>query len=196
MKGDLKMNISLEQVDEVISRTGTTYEKAKKALEDANGDVLEAIILIESDVESTFQKTNKVDDLVSEFINGLKDLVNKGNVTKIQMKKDDKVIVNIPITAGALGAFFFTSAAVAGLVVGLATGCSLEIIKEDGEVIDICEITEDTLNDLKEKINNCKDKVSKKESKEDSNVINILSKKEAESEEKNEDYEIVDDEEE
>ena len=41
------MDISLENVDLIVERTGVSYAEAKEALEKANGDVVDAIILIE-----------------------------------------------------------------------------------------------------------------------------------------------------
>ena len=39
------MKITLEMVDKVIERTGVSYAEAKEALENSNGDILDAIIL-------------------------------------------------------------------------------------------------------------------------------------------------------
>ena len=43
------MEITLEKVEQVIERTGVSYAKAKEALVNAEGDVLEAIILLEEE---------------------------------------------------------------------------------------------------------------------------------------------------
>ena len=48
------MEISLEKVDQVKERTGSTYKEAKEALEICGGDVLEAIIYIEGQNEIRF----------------------------------------------------------------------------------------------------------------------------------------------
>lgn len=45
--------VSLEQVEELRKRANISYEEAKKALEEANGDILEAIIILE--------RQNKID---------------------------------------------------------------------------------------------------------------------------------------
>lgn len=47
------MTISLEQIDRVIDRTQVDYATAKKALLDAGGDEVEAIILIENSKTSS-----------------------------------------------------------------------------------------------------------------------------------------------
>jgi translation elongation factor EF-Ts len=43
------MSITLEKVDQVRERTGVSYQKAKEVLEQTEGDVLEAIVLLEQE---------------------------------------------------------------------------------------------------------------------------------------------------
>ena len=43
-KGGTKMNFTINDVDQVIERTGCSYREAKEALAQANGDVVDAII--------------------------------------------------------------------------------------------------------------------------------------------------------
>ena len=40
--------VTLEKIDQVVERTGVTYEEARAALEEVGGDVLEAIIYLET----------------------------------------------------------------------------------------------------------------------------------------------------
>ena len=92
------MDITLEKVDKVRERTGVSYSKAKEALEVSNGDVLEAIIFLEkqSKDEGQYKKTETIEELKI----WLKDLINKGNVTRIKVSKDGKKIVDVPVNAG------------------------------------------------------------------------------------------------
>lgn len=144
------MNITLEQIDEVINRTGATYHQAKEALQFSDGDVVEAIIYLE-----TMKKDQGAPDRPyfngEEIIGLLKDMIKKGNVTRITLEKNNKVVVDIPILAGALGALIFTSASVASILAALVAGCDLKIIKDDGEVIDVKEYTETKVDAVKEK---------------------------------------------
>ena len=84
------MEITLEKVDQVRERTGVSYAKAKEALEHTNGSVLDAIILLESEMknENSFNdgmKVNNGAETVEEFKIWLKDLINKGNVSRIKI---------------------------------------------------------------------------------------------------------------
>ncbi len=157
------MEFTLEQVDEVRERTGVTYQEAKEALEIAKGDVLEAIIHLESKEGYRNHFTEKGNEVIEK----LKEFIKKGNVTRIYLRKDGETVMNIPVTAGAVGALMFTPATIAGILVALATGHRLEIVKDDGEVIDIQDITEDALNNVKDKVDMARDKFTKKMQEED-----------------------------
>ena len=78
-------------------------------------------------------------DKGEEMIEKIKESIKKGNVTKITVKKDGNVIMNIPITAGAIGTVISPEIAILGAGAALLSKCTFEIIKEDGEVININE---------------------------------------------------------
>lgn len=144
------MTISLEKIDEVINRTGATYQEARVALEACDGDVVEAIIFIENKKKESKKERFSFGN-GGEVINVLKDFIKKGNVTRITLEKNNKIIVDIPIIAGAIGALIFTPATVASILAALIAGCDLKIIKEDGEIIDVKEFTEGKVEKVKEK---------------------------------------------
>ncbi len=142
------MAFTIENVDEVIQRTGATYKEAKEALEAADGNVLEAVILVE---EGRGKKSGKAaKEKGNEIVDKLKELVKKGNVTRVMLKKDDRLILDIPVTAGAVGAVIFAPATIAAIIVSLATGCKIEIQKESGEIIDVNDVTEEKLEKVME----------------------------------------------
>ena len=150
------MSITLEQIDEVINRTGATYHQAKEALQFSEGDVVEAIIYIE-----TLKKDKSSSDRPyihgEEIIGLLKDMIKKGNVTRITLEKNGKVVVDIPILAGLVGALVFTPATVASILAALVAGCDLKIVKDDGEIIDVKEYTERKVDKVKDKFSKEKD---------------------------------------
>ena len=41
------MDITLEKIDEIRERTGLNYKEAKDLLEEAEGDVVQALIILE-----------------------------------------------------------------------------------------------------------------------------------------------------
>ena len=80
-------NDTLNKIDEIIKRTNTDYGTAKEALEAANGDVLEAIILIENQ-----QKGSTGSFRGEQIMAQLKDILAKGNATKLTIKKDNEAV--------------------------------------------------------------------------------------------------------
>ena len=182
------MEITLEKVDQVRERTGVTYAEAKNALEMTKGDVLEAIIYIESIKEADAEANNKIkSESIDEFKKWLKDLINKGNVTRIRIRKDEKEIVDVPVNAGiAAGviAVIFPALLAFVLIAGVVTQITVEITKADGtvEVVNkyiskAVEDIKDAATDVAEKVKNKVDEVKKdKFSSDDSNVYKNESK--------------------
>lgn len=146
------MSITLEQVDQVRERTGVSYQKAKEALEKANGDVVDAIVLLEEEKPAKEKFHHSASDFGNEVIKTLKELLNSGNVNRIVVEKDEQVVMNIPVTVGALGALFLTSATVVGLIAALATGCVIKIHKENGEVVNVNEVASGYVSKTKDKV--------------------------------------------
>jgi len=152
-------NDTLNKIDEIIKRTNTDYGTAKEALETANGDVLEAIILIENQ-----QKGSTGSFRGEQIMAQLKDILAKGNATKLTIKKDNEVIVNIPITAGLVSAFIAPFLSAAGITVALLAKCSVEITQTDGKIIDLgqkvdegIDAVKDAMHDIKKGAQNLKD---------------------------------------
>ncbi|MBF4694927.1 DUF4342 domain-containing protein [Fusibacter ferrireducens] len=142
------MRITLEMVDEVINRTGATYKEAKNALEDNEGDLLKAIVYLE-ELKNEPNKSEHKNMSGQEIVDKLKSWVNEGFINQITIVKAGKTVVDIPIMAGAIGAVIFTIPTVAAIITAVATGCEIKIVKSDGEIININEMTQEKFDDLK-----------------------------------------------
>lgn len=151
-------NEKLQKIDEIVKRTNVSYETAKKALEEANDDVLEAVILIQSRSKSfnTSDAKAKGEQLLEE----MKKILKKGNATKITIKKNNETIINLPVTAGLVGAFVAPFLTAAGVTAALLTQCSVEILQEDGNIINVNEKVEDGMESVKNTMQDVKDTVS------------------------------------
>ncbi len=191
----LFLEISLEKIELVKDRTGVSYKEAKEALEKADGNVVDAIIYIEEtiDTKNKFKFANEKDVLEK-----LKEFVKKGNVSKIIFKKDDEIILNIPVNAGVIGFALAPWAAIAGTAAALVSKCKIEIVKDDGEIIDFNEISNGKLDDLKSKADEVMDEVKKKSENAFKSVKNKMNDKkdkepdqEAEEEEEDDDDEDI-----
>jgi hypothetical protein len=161
------VTITLEMVDEVRNRTEADYKLAKEALEICNGDVLEAVIYIESLKLSGEKQQSEFINRGTDLIEKLKELVNKGVITRILVVKNDHQVMNIPVLAGGVAALVFTTATIAGILAAVATGCHIKVVKENGDVLNLNEMTEESFRnfvDATEKtVQNVKDKFKKSE---------------------------------
>lgn len=142
------MEISLEKIELVKDRTGVSYKEAKEALEKTDGNVVDAIIMIEDAIDGEDETICADKDAI---IQKIKEIVKKGNVTKIVFKKEDQVILNIPVTVGILGGVVFPWALLTGSVAALLTKCNIEIQKDDGQVIDLNEASGGRIDRYREK---------------------------------------------
>lgn len=159
------MEITLENVDKVRERTGVTYAEAKKALEISNGDILEAIIYIESLQEEVDENNKNKYETIDEFKKWLKDLINKGNITRIKISKDDKVIVDVPVNAGiAAGVIAIIIPPILAFVViaAVVTKITIEITKADGSVEVVNKYISKTVEDIKDTATDVASKIKEK----------------------------------
>ena len=78
---------------------------------------------------------------VKTAVEKIKELVRKGNVSKIVVRRKGEVLLSIPVSVGVVGAVIgLTAAKWAVLAAVLGTvgfGCSVEIVKDDGEVLNV-----------------------------------------------------------
>lgn len=61
------------------------------------------------------------------MIEKIKELIKKGNVTKILVKKDGEIIFSLPVTVGVIGTAFYPPLAVLGLAATLVGQYTLEV---------------------------------------------------------------------
>lgn len=143
------MEITLEKIELVKDRTGVSYKEAKEALEAAEGSVVDAIIAIEETVD--VKKTNKAGTMAADTVEKVKELVKKGNISKISVKKDDETVVNIPVNVGVVGALVAPWGVLAAAIAAFGFKCKIELTTDEGKVIDLSEKAESVASDVKEK---------------------------------------------
>lgn len=74
----------------------------------------------------------------NEIVENLKALVKEGNVTRIRIRKDDNIILNLPMTIGVVGTVLGIAAAPWAVIIATITtvglSCTVEVEKKDGSV--------------------------------------------------------------
>ncbi|MBO4819207.1 MAG: DUF4342 domain-containing protein [Firmicutes bacterium] len=143
------MEISLEQIELVKDRTGVSYKEAKDALEFANGNVVDAIIYVEENINHDYEKESA--SAVDNVVRSVKDAVRKGNVAKIRIYKGDEVILNVPVTLGAVATIVFPWGVIAAAIASAAAKCKVELVREDGSVVDVNEKAGKVVDNVKDK---------------------------------------------
>lgn len=128
------MQITLETVEKVMELAGVDYYTAKEALVNADGDIDKAL-------ESLAPNSSSVGDEIKDMIDKLKAKVKEGNVDRVQIRKDDEVILKVPVNVGIIGGLIGAAAApwalIAGTIAAFGFGCKLEIVKKDGTTDEI-----------------------------------------------------------
>ena len=131
------MSINLEQIDELRKRANVSYEDAKNALEQNEGNLIDALVYLE--------KQNKIKPeenpcSESKFFKNVKKLIKKGNETKLIVKKDDIVVLNICVTLGIIITIVATPLVIAALIFALVTNHKIRIQKKNNEDLEVNKI--------------------------------------------------------
>lgn len=153
--------ITIEAIDQVMERVpGATYAEVREALIKSDGDVIDAIILLqenstEKEKENKNKKTfeevfGKDSDKIKEEIT---ELLRKSNVIRIVIEKNGKIIINIPITVGVVGVVFAPILTLIGLSASVLAKYRIKIENEDeGTIVDLGEFSEEKLNIIKDMV--------------------------------------------
>ncbi|WP_206459060.1 DUF4342 domain-containing protein [Anaerovorax sp. IOR16] len=143
------MEITLEKIELVKDRTGVSYKEAKEALEAAEGSVVDAIINIEESID--INSKSKLGEQGAEIIESIKEMIRKGNIAKITIKKEDEVLLNLPLNVGIVGTILFPWTAVIATIAAFGTKCKIELLKDNGEIVNVSGMATDTFENVKEK---------------------------------------------
>lgn len=129
----------LEKLDILRQRLGLSYKEAKEALDAAGGDLIQALISMES-------KNTRLEDKMQEegakLFTRIKEILQQGNVTRVRVKKGEETVLEIPSTVGAIGLLGVLASTPLAIIAGVGTVAAmmndyrLEIEKKDGETID------------------------------------------------------------
>ena len=152
--------ITIEAIDQVMDRVpGVTYAEVKGALIKCDGDVVDAIILLQNNStnEENIKSKKTFEDVFGKDSEQIKEeiteLIRKSNVIRIVIEKNGKIIMNIPITAGVVGVVFAPILTLIGLSASVLAKYRIKIENEDeGTIVDLGEFSEEKLNIIKDMI--------------------------------------------
>lgn len=123
----------LEKIDMIRERLNVSYSRANEALEENDGDLVSAIIMLEEEKKNSnknFEKEN-IHVMGNELIEKLKVLIHEGNIKKITIKNEKgESILEIPVTAGVVGLVLFPYIGILGGMAAMLKEYKLEISRE------------------------------------------------------------------
>lgn len=183
-------DITLEKIDQVLERVpGASYKEAKEALVVTDGDILDAIIYLEQNKKSTKVKTKAKEKMenalgkdAEEMKCQLKEMLKRSNVIRIVVEKDNKTIMNIPLTVGVVGLALGPLVTLVGLSAAVIGKFNIKVEnEEDKTVVDLGELNEEKLNILKNMLTSTAKEVTdvvKEKKKDDKDITEELIKEE------------------
>lgn len=76
-----------------------------------------------------------------KVVDQIKELVKKGNVSRIIVKHDENTILNIPLNVGIAGTILGLAAApwaiITATIATIGFKCRIELLKENGEIVEV-----------------------------------------------------------
>ncbi len=139
----------LEKVEKIIEKTGVSYEEAKAALAETDGDLLDAIILLENqgkikkpqmvayttrtegtseefrEAAKTYEESGeKFGNVMVRFLKWIGQLIKKGCENFFLVKRDEQEIINAPVIVLILLLLFAFWCIVPLMIIGMFFGYS------------------------------------------------------------------------
>ena len=115
----------LEMVEKLREKANVSYEEANDALEACDWDLLDALLMLESegrlhDIEEAAYSTREERKpeaaeskkksngrgIFASLMHGLAELIKKGNAVSVQIKKKDEVRLSLPLTVVVIALVF------------------------------------------------------------------------------------------
>lgn len=118
----------LEKIDIIRDRIGVSYSEAKQLLDASNNDVVQALIM--------YEEQHSKDDQQSRIISALERLIKQGNITRLRVRKGNRTYLEVPVTAGVIGAALAPQLFLLAGIACLVGRCSVEFQRSDGEESD------------------------------------------------------------
>lgn len=163
---------TFEKVEKLREKANVTFEEAKAALDEANGDLLDAMILLERQGkaeerrESYSTKEDAALMVVDEpeekekkhgnaFTDKLKVLWHRSCENYFVIEKEDKVILDIPICVFLIIVLFTWHVTLIAMVVALFFGCrySFKGASEMKTANEVCDKVSEAAEKVKEEYN-------------------------------------------
>ncbi len=163
---------NFEKVEKLREKANVTFEEAKAALEEANGDLLDAMIILEKQGKADPQKesysTKEERGIIvvdepekserkrgNAFTDKLKVLWHKSCENYFVIEREEKVMLNLPIWEFIIILIFSWHVTIVAMIVALFFGCrySFKGVDEMKTANTVCEKASEAAEKVKEEYN-------------------------------------------
>lgn len=130
----MEEKITLEKLDILRERADLSYQEAKELLELCDGDVVQALIELEHRPKKTTTGESffaSAGEKSQDILEKIKQLVAEGKVTRIRVSHEGKVITELPVAVGALGAVFLPQLTLLAGILAMFRRCTIELVKKE-----------------------------------------------------------------
>jgi hypothetical protein len=114
------MPVELNQLDQVRERTRCSYEEARNALQEANGDVVNALVSL----ERRSAEGGDLTAIAAELVDDAQRLLDLGPIRKVRFRLGERVLREVPVSVTAVGAVAI------GLVAVLLSRLRIDLIRD------------------------------------------------------------------
>jgi hypothetical protein len=190
--GGTNMEITLEKIDSLRERANVSYAEAKEALENSGGNMIDAIISLEGDNKTVYdrvkrekarsrdqermhEKKEKYKANADDFVDSSKKVFASMNDTRVIMYNNDRVVLDVSLTITLVAAIFAFPVTVAIIVIGMLTGNRFKVVRKDkkGDIVNdvldkAAKVSQTVANNLKEKVKDVQPSETKTEESEES----------------------------
>ncbi len=161
--------ITIEMVDEVMERLPyVSYKDAKDALLESDGDVLEAVIILEKSKTFNFdglkdgikkKNINSIGDKFTEETERLREqiveLLKNATSVRLIVEKSDRTILNIPLGVGVLGVAAMPIPTLLGLSAAVIANFTVRIADDNSDAeVEFGAMTPEKIEILKDMMTN------------------------------------------
>ncbi len=186
------MEITLEKIDSLRERANVSYAEAKEALENSGGNMIDAIISLEGDNKTVYdrvkrekarskdqermhEKKEKYKANADDFVDSSKKVFASMNDTRVIMYNNDRVVLDVSLTITLVAAIFAFPVTVAIIVIGMLTGNRFKVVRKDkkGDIVNdvldkAAKVSQTVANNLKEKVKDVQPSETKTDESEES----------------------------
>lgn len=133
------MSTLTEIANRLIETTNCSTDEAISALEESGGNYEKALEIVKSNQKKSSNENKKEEYKVKgkDILELIKKLIKEGNVAKITIKKDNEIILNIPVNAVAVGIVLLPFISMIAGVAAIATDCTIEVQRKGNVVVDV-----------------------------------------------------------